>query len=74
MKPYRYKTNRSNNSVKLSSLHKNAKKLSLISKLSSALKVKYKKLFLALGYADKDLYADINNFLTTKNVYRVKNM
>ena len=66
MKPYRYKTNRSNNSVKLSSLHKNAKKLSLISKLSSALKVKYKKLFLALGYDDKDLYADINNFLTTK--------
>lgn len=66
MKAYRYKNNRLNNSVKLSSLQKNAKKLSLISKLSSALKVKYKKLFLSLGYDDKDLYSDINNFLTTK--------
>ena len=51
---------------KISSLQKNALRLSLVSKLSSALKVKYKNLFLVSGYDDKDLYNDINQFLTTK--------
>ena len=51
---------------KISSLQKNALRLSLVSKLSSALKVKYKNLFLVSGYDDKELYNDINEFLTTK--------
>ena len=44
----------------------NKNKLALVSKLSSAMKIKYRNLFFSIGYQDKDLQSDINQFLTTK--------
>ena len=44
----------------------NKNKLALVSKLSSAMKIKYRNLFFSIGYQDKELHSDINQFLTTK--------
>lgn len=44
----------------------NKNKLTLVSKLSSAMKIKYRNLFYSIGYQDKDLHSDIDQFLTTK--------
>ena len=38
----------------------------IVSKISSALKIKYRSFFQSIGYKDKDLINDVDQFLTTK--------